>query len=105
VKKITGVDVSKKSIISKLEKVTKDNFSAEILNDKVVTFLTKEAGSTMYPKLMREIKFKAGKLGVKIPDRLVFKLLSMISEKRNQSSSGFSSDKLSFLHKHPSPRL
>jgi hypothetical protein len=40
------------------------------LNEKVTTFLTKDAGSTMYPKLMRQIKFKAAKLGIKVPDRL-----------------------------------
>ena len=69
VKKITGVDESKNSILNKLEKASKETFAAELLNEKVATFLTKEAGSTMYPKLMREIKFKAGKLGVAVPSR------------------------------------
>ncbi len=69
VKKVTGVDESMSSIRSKLEKTTKDTFAKDLLNDKVVTFLTKDAGSTMYPKLMREIKSKAGKLGVSVPDR------------------------------------
>ena len=70
VKKITGVDESRSSILSKLEKATKDNFAAQVLNEKVTSFLTKDAGSTMYSKLLRQIKFKAAKLGVKVPERL-----------------------------------
>jgi hypothetical protein len=61
------------TILSKLEKTTKDSFAKDLLNDKVVSFLTKDAGSTMYPKLMREIKSKAGKLGVQMPDRFTAK--------------------------------
>jgi hypothetical protein len=68
VKKVTGVDVTKSMILKKLETATKDNFDSEILNSKVEAFLKEEAGATMYPKLMKKIKFTAGKLGAKVPD-------------------------------------
>ncbi|EKX38934.1 hypothetical protein GUITHDRAFT_115039 [Guillardia theta CCMP2712] len=69
VRKVTGVDVTKGMIIAKLDKATKENFPSEILNEKVEKFMKEEAGSTMYPKLMRKIKATAGQLGVSMPDR------------------------------------
>jgi hypothetical protein len=36
---------------------------------KVKTFMVEEAGSSMYPMLMKKIKFTASKLGVQVPDR------------------------------------
>ena len=49
-----------------------DNLAGEIFNDKVVKFMTEEAGSSMYPKLMQKIKFTANRLGVKVPDRWAY---------------------------------
>jgi hypothetical protein len=87
VKKVTGVDESRSSILAKLGKTTKDTFASDLLNDKVVSFLTKDAGSTMYPKLMREIKTKASKLGVKIPDRSTADVAHLTPAYRNNSPS------------------
>ena len=35
---------------------TKDNFADAILNSKVETFMKEDAGSSLYPRLMRKIK-------------------------------------------------
>ncbi len=40
-------------------------------DSKVKTFMVEEAGSSMYPMLMKKIKFTAKKLGVNVPDRYV----------------------------------
>jgi len=68
-KKITGVDVTRASIIKALNKATNESFKSDILNEKVEDFLKNEAGASMYPKLMKKIKSSAGKLGVDMPER------------------------------------
>jgi hypothetical protein len=57
---------------------TKDNFSDAIVNPKVEKFMKEEAGSSLYPRLMRKIKFTAKKVGATVPDRCVSVLVSTL---------------------------
>mmetsp|Transcript_65067 Transcript_65067/g.95265 ORF Transcript_65067/g.95265 Transcript_65067/m.95265 type:complete len:210 (+) Transcript_65067:22-651(+) len=65
----TKDDVSRASIYKALETVTSANFAEVILNPKVEKYIKEEAGSSVYPRMMRQIKFQAKKVGATVPDR------------------------------------
>jgi len=66
--KRTKDDVSRASILKALESASKDNFAATILNADTEKFMKEEAGSSLYPRLMRKIKFTAKKVGATVPE-------------------------------------
>jgi len=74
--KKTKDDVSRASILKSLETATKDNFADAILNSKVETFMKEDAGSSLYPRLMRKIKFTAKKVGATVPDRWCYEAMA-----------------------------
>eukprot|EP00288_Rhodomonas_lens_P013435 CAMPEP_0177711522 /NCGR_PEP_ID=MMETSP0484_2-20121128/11907_1 /TAXON_ID=354590 /ORGANISM="Rhodomonas lens, Strain RHODO" /LENGTH=186 /DNA_ID=CAMNT_0019223263 /DNA_START=21 /DNA_END=581 /DNA_ORIENTATION=- len=75
VKKVKG-DVTRAMILEKLDTATKDNFASEILSDQIEKFMKEEAGSSMYPRLMKKIKAKATFLGTSVPDRWAYEAMA-----------------------------
>jgi len=79
--KKTKDDVSRASILASLETATKDNFKDSVLNAKVEKFIKEEAGSSLYPRLMRKIKFTAKKVGATVPDRWCYEAMANQKER------------------------